>query len=93
MRGDSQPSVSPAPAPPPASSASGTPVGFHGPNRESSNDDGHSSENIETDALATSPAAVTSLVARQRPAYEKLAIGPLMVFGEMITGECVSLQL
>ena len=39
--------------------------------------------------MATSPAAVTSLVARQRPAYEKLAIGPLMVFGEMITGEYI----
>ena len=86
MRGDRELSASP-----PASSASATPVGFHGPNGESRIDD-HSSENIETDALATSPAAA-ALIARQRPACEKLAIGPLMVFGEMITGECVSLQL
>ena len=40
-----------------------------------------------TGTLATSPSSAASLIARQRPAYEKLAIGPLMVFGEMITGE------
>ena len=51
-------------------------------------------EQHETEAttLATSPSAA-SLIARQRPAYEKLAIGPLMVFGEMITGELILLVL
>ena len=89
MRGDSQPSAaSPAPAPPPASSASATPVDHH-ITTERENIDDHENG---TDPLATSPAAVTSLlIARQRPAYEKLAIGPLMVFGEMITGEYIIL--
>ena len=88
MRGDSQPSAaSPGPAPPPASSASATPVDFH-IITERENIDDHENG---TDPLATSPAAVTSLIARQRPAYEKLAIGPLMVFGEMITGEYIIL--
>ena len=90
MRGDSQPSAaSPAPAPPPASSASATPVDFH-IITERENIDDHENG---TDPLATSPAAVTSLIARQRPAYEKLAIGPLMVFGEMITGEYILVEL
>jgi len=90
MRGDSQPSAaSPASAPPPASSASATPVDFH-IITERENIDDHENG---TDPLATSPAAVTSLIARQRPAYEKLAIGPLMVFGEMITGEYVIVEL
>ena len=91
MRGDSQPSAaSPALAPPPASSASATPVDFH-IITERENIDGHENG---TDPLATSPAAVTSLlIARQRPAYEKLAIGPLMVFGEMITGEYILVEL
>lgn len=87
MRGDSQPLAFPAPAPPPASSASATPVDFH-IITERENIDDHENG---TDPLATSPAAASLLIARQRPAYEKLAIGPLMVFGEMITGEYIIL--
>ena len=89
MRGDSQSLAFPAPAPAPANLASATPVDFH-IITERENIDDHENG---TDPLATSPAAVTSLIARQRPAYEKLAIGPLMVFGEMITGEYILVEL
>ena len=63
--------------------------GHHHESNESSIENGHhETETRPASTLATSPSAA-SLIARQRPAYEKLAIGPLMVFGEMITGEFV----
>ena len=63
--------------------------GHHHESNESSIENGHhEAETGPASTLATSPSAA-SLIARQRPAYEKLAIGPLMVFGEMITGELV----
>ena len=67
--------------------------GQHHESNESLMENGHhEAEAGPASTLATSPSAA-SLIARQRPAYEKLAIGPLMVFGEMITGELILLVL
>mmetsp|Transcript_12404 Transcript_12404/g.35490 ORF Transcript_12404/g.35490 Transcript_12404/m.35490 type:complete len:367 (-) Transcript_12404:218-1318(-) len=88
MRIEMEPSASLASTSSPASSASAatTSSNSRSIDRDGTREnDNHTSCENEADTLATSPTAA-SIFARQRPAYEKLAIGPLMVFGEMITG-------